>query len=227
MQGKDNIKYLIGIDEVGRGPLAGPVAVCSFMIKDDSLLKNQEENKLPKLKDSKKLSVKQREIWFEYLKKAKALGLCDYSVSFVSPENIDKFGINKCIQKALNESLAKVTPQNLPNFSSFTPEGPYTDKNSEDPTSLSSSYYIYLDGGLHAPIEYVNQETIIRGDELHPVISMASIMAKVSRDRIMVQYSKDYPGYGFEKHVGYGTKAHYEAIKVHGQTPIHRKSFIH
>ena len=86
---------------------------------------------------------------------------------------------------------------------------------------------IFLDGGLHAPAEYVNQETIIRGDELHPVISLASIVAKVSRDAIMTKYSKNYPEYGFEKHSGYGTKAHYEAIKKYGQTPIHRKSFIH
>jgi ribonuclease HII len=226
MSQKDTIKYLIGIDEVGRGPLAGPVAVCSFMIKSDLLLKNQKENKLPKLKDSKKLSAKQREIWFEYLKKSKNEGLCDYYVSFVSSENIDKFGINKCIQKALNESLMKVASQNLPNFSELTLKGSDADKNLEDSVSLSL-LQIFLDGGLHAPAEYVNQETIIRGDELHPVISMASIMAKVSRDRIMVKYSKDYPGYGFEKHVGYGTKVHYEAIKAHGQTPIHRKTYIH
>jgi len=112
-------------------------------------------------------------------------------------------------------------------FSSrFTPEGPYTDKNFEDSVSLST-FHIYLDGGLEAPVEYIHQETIIRGDELHPVISMASIMAKVSRDRIMTKFALEYPEYGFERHVGYGTKAHYEAIKKHGQTPIHRKSFIH
>ncbi len=207
MSQKSTIKYIIGIDEVGRGPLAGPVAVCSFIIKDDSLLKNQEEKKLPKLKDSKKLSSKQREIWFEYLKKSKAEDLCDYSVSFVSGEFIDKFGINKCIQKALNESLLKVT----------SPEMLFE----------RSSLFIFLDGGLHAKAEYLNQETIIRGDELHPVISMASIMAKVSRDRIMIKYAKDYPEYGFERHMGYGTKAHYEAIKTYGQTLIHRKTFIH
>ena len=91
----------------------------------------------------------------------------------------------------------------------------------------TSLLQIFLDGGLHAPVEYVNQETIIRGDELHPVISLASIVAKVSRDAIMTKYSKNYPEYGFEKHSGYGTKAHYEAIKKHGQTPIHRRSFIH
>ncbi|MFA5773141.1 MAG: ribonuclease HII [Candidatus Paceibacterota bacterium] len=232
-----DIKYIVGIDEVGRGPIAGPVAVCAFLIKDNSFCIGQTYAKLPKLRDSKKLSKKQREKWFEYLKVAKTEGFCDYVVSFVSPENIDKFGIVKCIQKALNESLSKVASQNLPNFSRFTLKGSLpdnasyrqagdTDKNLEDSVSLSS-LHVYLDGGLHAPIEYINQETIIRGDELHPVISMASIMAKVSRDRIMINYAKVYPKYGFERHVGYGTKAHYDAIKKHGQTPIHRKTFIH
>jgi ribonuclease HII len=209
MADKDIMKYKIGIDEVGRGPLAGPVAVCAFLIIDDSFCSGEtyeeykKEYKLPKLKDSKKLSKKQREVWFGFLKKQKEEGKCDYSVSFVSPENIDKFGIAKCIQKALNESLNKIA------------------------STSPASFQIYLDGGLHAGAQYVNQETIIRGDELHPVISMASIMAKVSRDRIMTKYAKEYPEYGFENHSGYGTKAHYAAIKTAGLTPIHRKSYIH
>jgi len=220
-------KYIVGIDEVGRGPIAGPVAVCAFVIKDDLLLVNQKEKKLPKLKDSKKLSKKQREVWFEYLKVAKTEGFCDYCVSFVSSENIDKFGITKCIQKALNKSLNKVATQGFQNFPRFTQStGAYTDENFESPASLAS-FQIFLDGGLKAPKEFVNQETIIKGDELHPVISCASIMAKVMRDRVMMNFSKEYPEYGFDSHVGYGTKAHYNAIKKHGQTPIHRKTFIH
>lgn len=231
MKDKGTIKYKIGIDEVGRGPIAGPVCVCAFLLKDESFLDfstsrtggENEYKKLPKLRDSKKLSKKQREEWFEYLRVAKNEGFCDYSVSFVSSENIDKFGIAKCIQKALNTSLEKVVSHNHQNSLRFTPEGHYATKNFGDYVALS----IFLDGGLRAPKEYINQETIIKGDELHPVISMASIMAKVSRDRIMEKYAKEYPEYGFEKHVGYGTKAHYEVIKKLGLTPIHRKSFIH
>ena len=218
-----NGRYIVGIDEVGRGPLAGPVAVCSFLMIDNSFLENQKDKKLPKLKDSKKLSKKQREVWFEYLKEARASGFCDYAVSFVSPENIDKFGIAKCIQKALNESLQKVTTQDYANSLRFTLKGSDATKNLHN----FASFQIFLDGGLHAPAEYVNQETIIRGDELHPVISLASIVAKVSRDAIMTKYAEKYPEYGFEHHSGYGTRAHYSAIKKHGQTPIHRKSFIH
>jgi ribonuclease HII len=206
-------KYIVGIDEVGRGPIAGPVAVCAFIVNDDFLFLSatgrtggKDEKNLPRLRDSKKLSKIQREKWFNFLKEQKEKGNCDYTVSFVSSENIDKFGIAKCIQKALDKSLLDLLiSSNL------------------SPTTCN----LFLDGGLHAPIEYVNQETIIRGDELHPVISMASIMAKVSRDRIMVAYAKKYPEYGFDSHVGYGTKSHYEAIKKHGQTPIHRKTFIH
>jgi len=200
------VKYIVGIDEVGRGPIAGPVAVCAFVMREDFIFSGPEYDKLPKLKDSKKLSAKQRESWFEFLKKQKDLGLCDYAVSFVSSDNIDKFGIVKCIQKALDSALL-----NLLKTSELEP----------------SNYNLMLDGGLKAPAEYINQETIIRGDELHPVISMASIMAKVTRDRVMTKFGLEYPGYGFENHAGYGTKAHYEAIKKYGQASIHRKTFIH
>jgi len=226
------VKYIIGIDEVGRGPIAGPVCVASFMMQYNYELPiNDYELKLPKLRDSKKLSKKQREVWFEFLTEEKKKGNCDFTFSFVSNENIDKFGIVKCIQKALNESLKKVTTQNnIQNTSQdsensflFTPKGPYEIKNFQN----LASYFVYLDGGLHAPKEFINQKTIIKGDELYPVISLASIVAKVSRDKVMTNYGKEYPEYGFEKHVGYGTKTHYDAIKKHGQIPIHRKSFIH
>lgn len=212
----DRIKYVIGIDEVGRGPIAGPVAVCAFKLpitdyqparrQGGLLIENaKEELKIP-LRDSKKLSRKHREVWFEFLKKEKERGNCDYAVSFVSSENIDKFGIAKCIRKALDSSLLNLLKT----------------------SSLEPSYYkLMLDGGLKAPKEYIYQETIIKGDESHPIISLASIVAKVSRDRIMYRYAKEFPEYGFDKHVGYGTKVHYEAIKKHGQLSIHRKSFIH
>lgn len=225
-----NIKYIIGIDEVGRGPIAGPVAVAAFklLITDYQLLieNAKEELKIP-LRDSKKLSKKQREVWFNFLKKQKEEGNCDYAVSFVSSENIDKFGINKCIQKALNKSLEKVTSSEILFVSPSDEAGRGARPSQKELLAPFGMLYVYLDGGLKAPSEYINQETIIKGDELHPIISMASIMAKVSRDRVMTNFAVEYPEYGFEKHSGYGTKAHYEAIKKHGQTPIHRKTFIH
>ncbi len=201
-----NIKYIIGIDEVGRGPIAGPVAVSAFLMEKETseelIEKFKSDLGLP-LRDSKKLTKKYRQKWFEYLKKAKKEGLCDLSVSLVSNEMIDKFGIVSSIKKALNNSLEKVTENKNPN-----------------------QVFVYLDGGLRAGEKYLNQETLIKGDELIPIISLASIMAKVSRDRLMEDYSKKYKEYGFEKNVGYGTKAHYEAIKKYGPCSIHRKTFL-
>lgn len=194
----ENQRYIIGIDEVGRGPIAGPVAVCSFKCKPnffDSISINTP------LRDSKKLTKKQREKWFEYLKEEKEKGNCDFVVSLVSAEWIDKVGIVRSIKKALDSSLKKVVTN-------------------------PKEVYVYLDGGLKAPLEFINQETVIKGDELHPVISCASIIAKVSRDGLMTKYAKEYPEYGFENHAGYGTKAHYEAIKKHDLTVLHRKSFM-
>ncbi|MEY2671785.1 MAG: ribonuclease ribonuclease, partial [Candidatus Parcubacteria bacterium] len=134
----------------------------------------------------------------------KEKGNCDFAVSAVSASDIDKIGIVPSIQKALNNSLAKVASQKV----------------------SPASFHVYLDGGLKAPVEYVNQETIIKGDELHPVISCASIVAKVTRDALMDKYGLEYVDYGFENHAGYGTSAHYDAIKKHGLTPIHRKTFL-
>lgn len=195
--------YIIGVDEVGRGPIAGPVAVCAFKlrIKDYELIigNAKKELKIP-LRDSKKLTKKQREKWFEYLKVQKEKGNCDFAISMVSAEWIDKVGIVRAIQKSLNQSLSKL--------------------------EVDKSSIILLDGGLKAPVEYTRQQTIIKGDELHPVISCASIMAKVTRDTLMAKYAKEYPDYGFENHMGYGTKAHYEAIKKSGLTPLHRRTFL-
>ncbi len=191
-------EYIVGIDEVGRGPIAGPVAVCSFKCKPDffdSISLNTP------LRDSKKLSKNQREEWFVYLQQEKEKGNCDFAVSMVSAEWIDKVGIVRVITKALNASLVKIVDE-------------------RDEVS------VYLDGGLKAPEQFKHQQTIIKGDVLHPVISCASIVAKVTRDKLMYDYAKEYSEYGFENHVGYGTKAHYEAIKKHGVTVLHRKTFL-
>ncbi len=199
-------KYIIGIDEVGRGPIAGPVAVGAFRIDfaeyKSFIEKAKEDLNLP-LRDSKKLTALAREKWFVYLKNSKDNNVCDYAVSYVSNDNIDKFGISKAIKKALETSLEKVS------------EG-----------IVGSEIMIYLDGGLKAPERFQNQETVIKGDELHPIISCASIVAKVSRDRVMVKYAKEHPTYGFESHMGYGTKKHYEAIEKYGVTPLHRKTYL-
>ena len=199
------LKYMIGIDEVGRGPLAGPVCVAAFAIPistyEEVMDQALKETDIP-IRDSKQLTKLQRIKWYQYLKTKKKEGIFNYSISYMSSAKIDKIGISKCIEKALNRSLSSL---------------------GINPVEC----IVYLDGGLHAKSEYVNQLTVIKGDELYPVISFASIIAKVSRDKRMCNLIKKYPNHGFENNVGYGTKSHYEAIKEHGQTPIHRKSYIH
>ena len=221
------MKYIIGIDEVGRGTIAGPVAVGVFYCTNsdgvNEIIKEAKKKFNLPIRDSKKLTRNQREKWFKYLNECKKESKCDFNVSFVASEMIDKFGIKKCIQKALDKSLEKIISPEILFEKSSDERGrrvrPYQKE-------IQASF-IYLDGGLYAPKKYINQKTIIKGDESHPIISLASIVAKVSRDRIMYKYGIKYPNYGFENHVGYGTKAHYEAIKKYGQISIHRKTFIH
>lgn len=224
-----NIGFIIGIDEVGRGPIAGPVCVCAFMLKKEeyeSFIQTAKDSLGLPLRDSKKLTKKCREKWFAYLKKQKEKGSCEYKTTFVSNEMIDKFGIAKCIDKAVGESLKKVTSQDSL-FMKSSDDGGRVTRPSQKENLLPFLGKILLDGGLKAPKEFKNQESFIKGDELHPIISLASIIAKVSRDRIMENYASEHKEYGFEKNVGYGTRKHYEAIKKHGITQIHRKSFLH
>lgn len=225
-------RFIVGIDEVGRGPVAGPVMVCAFIFLvpdfEKQIKEYSIENKLP-LRDSKKLTQKQKEKWVKYFKEERGKGNCDFAVSAISASDIDKIGIVPSIQKALNNSLNKITTQAIKsasqdeqNLRALPASGLRRDSDFVHPATL----HIYLDGGLKAPVEYVNQETIIKGDELHPVISCASIVAKVTRDALMDKYGLEYVNYGFENHAGYGTSAHYDAIKKYGLTPLHRKTFL-
>jgi ribonuclease HII len=200
------IKYKIGIDEVGRGPVAGPVAVCATFIE----IVNQEYliDELEGMTDSKKLSEKKRELLFEKVKKLKDFQMLFSSVVFVSARDIDAIGIIQSIQKALDKSLENIF------------------KNKELAGVSFNQVQILLDGGLHADEKFVNQETIIKGDEKEFTIATASVTAKVLRDRKMKEYGNQFPQYLFEKHKGYGTKVHMEAIQKHGFSVLHRKSFL-
>lgn len=213
---KKRHKYTIGIDEVGRGPLAGPVAVGALKLKVKSVKSKVEEGWFRGLRDSKKLSPKAREAWMVKIEEARSEGWLEYAVAFVTPGVIDKKGIAPSIRLALSRALAAVEHNYIgPSSVSVTEDGPMYD-----------DVRVLLDGGLCAPAQYINQETIIKGDEKEFVIALASIVAKVARDKRMVVLAKKFPHYGFEQHKGYGTRAHYEAIKKHGVTPHHRKSFL-
>ncbi|MFA6536119.1 MAG: ribonuclease HII [Candidatus Paceibacterota bacterium] len=191
-------RNLIGIDEVGRGPLAGPVTVCAFSV----LCRGK---KLPKplhlAKDSKMLSPKRREEWFKVVKELAKQNRCQYAVSCVSEKVIDREGIAYAIRLAIARSLKKIGADELRS-------------------------QILLDGGIKAPAQYINQQTIIGGDRKEPIIALASIVAKVKRDSKLRRYAKIFPQYGFEIHKGYGTRLHYQNLKKYGLSEIHRRSFL-
>ncbi len=194
------MSYIIGIDEVGRGPIAGPVVVCACALKsgvDVLLLFPKGE-----LRDSKKLSEKVRLSIVEKVQSLVASSDLVFGIGEVHASQIDEDGLSKAIKNALVSALKKVHDKGVPHDS-----------------------FIFLDGSLHADEKY-KQETIIKGDEKIPEIALASIIAKVYRDTLMKKVADAYPEYGFESHVGYGTKLHYDAIKEHGVTPLHRKSFL-
>ncbi len=194
--------YTIGIDEAGRGPLAGPVAVGAVIVGKDFHTNKEHKKALREIKnkDSKKLSEGKREEWFRKIKDWKEAGELDFHVALVSNTIIDSKGISYAIKKGIAECLKKVMKQ--------------------------GEVEILLDGSLKAPPEFLFQKTIIKGDEKHFEISLASICAKVTRDSCMQKMAKKYPHYGFEVHKGYGTLLHRTLIKKHGIAKIHRQSFV-
>lgn len=188
--------YILGIDEAGRGPLAGPVSVGVIAVESSFDLLDA----FPGLNDSKKLSEKKREALFLRLQEEMQKGNINAIACLSSSTVIDTKGISYAISHALEQGVRKLMPE-------------------------ANLGRIYLDGSLKAPVEY-EQETIIGGDGLVPAIMLASIVAKVTRDRLMVKLALEHPQYGFEKHKGYGTASHIQAIKDYGPSPIHRMSFL-
>ena len=194
-QNKKLKKWVVGIDEVGRGPIAGPIAVCAFILLD-----KKEINKLSWIKDSKKMKESMRENAYKVMKQLKRKGKVNYAVSMRDNEFIDKWGIEKATRSSIKSCLNKLRL---------------------NPNKI----FVKLDGRLYAPKEY-KQETIVRGDNRVKMISCASVVAKVSRDRLMRKLSLKHPGYKFDKNKGYGSKLHYKAIKKYGITDLHRRSFL-
>lgn len=182
----DSCAFICGVDEAGRGPLAGPVAAGAVILPKDC--------RILYLNDSKKLSPKRRQELFEEIKE-KAIA---WNVGLASPERIDEINILQATYEAMAAAIRglKVTPQVLLNDAVTIP-------------------------GIDLP-----QVSIVKGDAKSVSIAAASILAKVTRDRMMEEYDSLYPEYGFGKHKGYGTAAHIQAIKEYGPCPIHRLTFI-
>ncbi len=195
-------RYVIGIDEVGRGPLAGPVTVCAVLMSQ----KEYNEGKFFKgIRDSKKLSEKKRLLWRERASVWEKQGILRYALVSKTAQDIDERGIAVAIHEALGDCL-----EQLVQMSGVAP----------------ARMSVYLDGSLRAPAHFKHQETIIKGDEKVPLISIASIIAKVDRDRYMEEMAAVHPGYGFKENKGYGTAAHRKALSEKGPTKLHRRSFL-
>ena len=222
----ENSAIVVGIDEVGRGPLAGPVVACAAVLKSpDALLT---------LNDSKKLSRPKREAMFDAVKDACAC----YAIASASVEEIDEINILEADFLAMRRALQAL---GFPGLNETAPEIPIEVKGSlkdaanvilneaqrnEGSSNGFPNILVAVDGNLKirsVPAE--KQMPIVKGDGRIASISAASILAKVFRDRYMDKLEELYPGYGFDKHAGYGTKAHLDAIRRQGFTPAHRKSF--
>lgn len=176
-----------GVDEAGRGPLAGPVYAAAVILSPD--------DPIAEINDSKKLSEKKREMLFDIICERAV----DYSIAYATVEEIEQYNILQATYLAMTRAV---------NGLSVTPQ------------------LAVIDGNRIPPQLTVPAISIVKGDALSASIGAASILAKVSRDRVMLEMDKLYPAYDFAKHKGYGTAAHIDAIRTHGMSPIHRPSFL-
>lgn len=180
---------IVGIDEAGRGPLAGPV-VAGAVVLTPTLSSH------PLIRDSKQLNEAEREGAYEWI-----VNYCVYGVGMSKEKEIDELGILGATEKAMQQAVAEVAKQVTPT-------------------------YLIVDGRDKFWFDYPHS-SIIKGDQKEICISAASIIAKVTRDRLMIKYAQKHKKYGFEDHKGYGTPAHFEALKKHGPCSIHRWTYLH
>lgn len=179
-------KSICGVDEAGRGPLAGPVCAAAVILPEGVIIDG--------VNDSKKLSEKKRESLFDVIRE-QALS---YSIAYATVDEIEEINILNATMLAMRRAI--------------------------DGLDIKADYAM-IDGNKIPPID-IDAECIVKGDAKSMSIACASILAKVSRDRLLYKYAEEYPMYGFDKHKGYGTKVHREAILKYGPCPYHRKSFL-
>lgn len=191
------VNSIAGIDEAGRGPLAGPVVVACVIMPRDSMIEG--------VNDSKKVSEKKREkLYDQIIEEAIA-----YGVGIVSQEEIDRINILNATKEGLTMAIKEIEKDLK-----------------EKQRSFEKPEIILVDALTKIDTDGISYKSIIKGDAKSYSIAAASIIAKVTRDRIMRQWDEVYPMYGFEKHKGYGTAAHIAAIKEYGLCPLHRHSFV-
>lgn len=183
---ENGIRLICGVDEAGRGPLAGPVCAAAVILPPHL--------QIPGLNDSKKLTDKRRRELFPIIKE-QAIA---YGIGLASHEEVDQINILQATYLAMTRAVAQL---------SVVPE------------------FVLIDGN-RAPDLALPLRTVVKGDSLSASIAAASVLAKVTRDDLMLAAADTYPGYGFEIHKGYGTKAHYDALKEHGPCAIHRRTFL-
>ena len=194
----EGYRFVAGVDEVGRGPLAGPVVTAAAVLPEDFDVLGVD--------DSKKLSEKRREELYDQI-----LDRClAYGIGMADHEVIDEINILQATKKAMKEAITACDLQLR------VKEGGAADAHID---------FVLIDAvtleGLDKP-----QHAVVKGDAKVLAIAAASIVAKVTRDRMMIEYAKEYPWYAFEKNKGYGTAAHYDGIRAHGTCPIHRMTFL-
>ena len=187
------VERIAGLDEAGRGPLAGPVVAAAVMLPESWLVSGLPPE-LQGLNDSKQLTPARREKFFGVLKRSSEV---IWGIARVDAEEVDEFNILRATHRAMNEAIDRLQP---------SPE------------------HVLVDG---LPVKTLrhHQTALVKGDSMSYSIAAASVLAKVSRDRLMIEYHRQWPAYGFADHKGYGTEQHLAAIAMHGPCPIHRRSF--
>ncbi len=196
---------VVGVDEAGRGPLCGPVVASAVCYKNPSFAIPLElEKEFSLIRDSKKLSEKQREEMFDFIHEHFYVG-----VGIVHAETIDRINILEATFLAMRSAISELRRI----------------MNQESGIMKERTMYVLVDGNQEIPNLSLKQETAVGGDGIVKSIAAASIIAKVTRDRMIIEYDKQYPQYGLAQHKGYGTKVHMEALRKYGPTPIHRMSF--
>lgn len=193
---------VVGVDEAGRGPLCGPVVAAAVCYKRrDFVIPAELEEDFSHIRDSKKLSEKQREKIFDLIQEHFFVG-----IGIVHADTIDRINILEATFLAMKSAVSDL-------------------ERSLRQSQLKQNLFLLIDGNQKIPNISIEQETVVGGDGTVKSIAAASIIAKVTRDRMIVEYDREYPQYGFAKHKGYGTKVHMDALRKYGPSPIHRMSF--